>query len=136
MRVERETRREIVKDALRGFEAQLRLRNAEGAVALFSADGVLFGSEEHESATGVDELRDFFSRLFARPHTYGWSEFEPLHAGGSERLLWFVAPTTVVVRRHDGSERRAPYRVSGMLELGRDGRWLFRLFNGSEPATS
>ncbi len=135
-RVEPGTRQELVKDALREFEAQLRLRNLEGAVSLFHEDGVLFGSEEHETATGIDELRVFFSRLFARPHTYGWSELEPLHTGGSNKLVWFVAPTTVVVRDEDGNEQRAPYRVSGVLELADDTRWLFRLFNGSEPLTA
>jgi ketosteroid isomerase-like protein len=132
--VELGTRQEIVKDALRGFEAQLRSRSVEGAVALFHADGVLFGSEEDESANGIEELRAFFSRLFARPQTYGWFGFEPLHVGGSDELVWFVAPTTVVVRDEGGSEQQAPYRVSGVLELVGDGRWLFRLFNGSEPA--
>ena len=84
----------------------------------------------------VDELRVFFVRLFARPHTYGWSELEPLHTGGSNKLVWFVAPTTVVVRDEDGNEQRAPYRVSGVLEFADDTRWLFRLFNGSEPVTA
>ncbi len=134
--VERGTRQEIVKNALRGFEAQLRLRSVEGAVALFHVDGVLFGSEEDESAIGSDELRDFFAGLFARAHTYGWSGFEPVHLGGTDELLWFVAPTTVVVRDNDGNEQRAPYRVSGVLEFASDGRWVFRLFNGSEPVTA
>jgi ketosteroid isomerase-like protein len=56
----------MVKEALRGFVAQLRLRNVEATVALFREDAVLFGSEEHESAIGIDELRDFLSRLFGR----------------------------------------------------------------------
>jgi ketosteroid isomerase-like protein len=120
--------------ALVAFEVQLRRRNVEGAVALFCEDGVLFGSEEYENAIGTDELRVFFSRLFDRPRTYGWTEPEPLHAGGSDEFVWFVAPTTVIIRDDDGNEERAPYRVSGVLELASDERWLFRLFNGSEPS--
>jgi ketosteroid isomerase-like protein len=134
--VEPGARQEIVERSLGGFEVQLRLRNVEGAAALFCEDGVLFGSEQDENAIGIDELRVFFSKLFARPHTYGWSGFEPLLAGGSDELVWFVAPTTVVVRSEDGEEQQAPYRVSGVLELVGDGRWLFRLFNGSEPAAA
>jgi len=42
----------------------------------------------------------------------------------------------VVVRNEDGNEQHAPYRLSGVLELASDGRWLFRLFNGSEPVTA
>jgi ketosteroid isomerase-like protein len=136
VRVELGARQEIVKHSLRGFEVQLRMRNVDGALALFCDDGALFGSEEDESAIGIDELRDFFARLFARPHTYGWSEFEPLQAGGTDELIWFVAPTAVVIRDEDRNERQAPYRVSGVLELAGNGRWLFRLFNGSEPAAA
>jgi len=73
----------------------------------------LFGSGEHESAIGIDELRDFLSRLFARSHTYGWPEFEPLYIGGSDELVWFVAPTTVVVKDEDGNEEQAPRAVEG-----------------------
>jgi hypothetical protein len=65
-----------------------------------------------------------------------WNEVrgEPLFAGGTDELVWFVAPATVVIRDDDGNEGQAPYRVSGMLERARNGRRLFRLFNGSEPA--
>lgn len=107
----------------------------EGVVALFGENGVVFGSEEDENASGAEELRDFLSGLFARPHTYGWSELEPLFTGGNDELVWFVAPTTVVLR-DDGHEEQAPYRVSGVLERADNARWLFRLFNGSEPAAA
>jgi ketosteroid isomerase-like protein len=130
------SRREIVEDALRQLETHLRRRDVGGTVALFHQDGVAFGSEEHEHAVGADELRAFLSRLFARPHTYGWSGWEPLLTGGSDVLIWFVAPATVVVRIDQGGDERAPYRLSGVLERADDGRWLFRLFNGSEPSAS
>jgi ketosteroid isomerase-like protein len=132
--MEHGVRREIVENALRQFEVQLRGRDVEGVVALFREDGVLFGSEKHETAAGAKELRVFLSGLFARPHTYGWSELEPLFTGGNDELVWFVAPTTVIIQADQGPEKQAPYRVSGVLDRAVDGRWLFRLFNGSEPA--
>jgi hypothetical protein len=54
---------------------------------------------------------------------------------GDDRLLWFVAPATVVLRRDDGSETVAPYRISGVLRRGDDDEWRFALFNGSEPTS-
>jgi ketosteroid isomerase-like protein len=136
VRMEHGVRREIVKNALRQLEVELRGRDVEGVVALFREDGVLFGSEEHENAAGANELRIFLSGVFARPHTYGWSEPEPLFTGGNDELVWFVAPTTVIIQGNEGHERHAPYRVSGVLDRAVDGRWLFRLFNGSEPAAA
>jgi len=50
--------------------------------------------------------------------------------------MWFVAPATVVVRDDAGGEETAPYRLSGVLERGSDGRWLFRVFNGAEPVST
>jgi ketosteroid isomerase-like protein len=103
--MEHGVRREIVKNALRQLEVQLRGRDVEGVVALFREDGVLFGSEEHENAAGAKQLRVFLSGLFARPHTYGWSELEPLFTGGNDELVWFVAPTTVIIQEDEGHEK-------------------------------
>jgi ketosteroid isomerase-like protein len=123
----------IVDEALRRLIAELRRRDVEGVVALFHSDAVLFGSEGGEQAIGAQELRTFLSGLFERPHTYGWSEWDPLLAGGAEDMVWFVAPSTVVIQDDAGHEEYAPYRLSGVLERADDGRWLFRLFNGAEP---
>jgi len=79
------------------------------------------------------ELREFLKRIFGRPGTYGWSGWDPVLTGGTQDLMWFVAPATVVVRDDAGDEETAPYRLSGVLERGSDGRWFFRVFNGAEP---
>lgn len=123
----------IVDEALHRLIAELRRRDVEGAVALFHGDAVLFGSEEGEQAIGARQLRAFLSRLFERPHTFGWSEWDPLLTGGTEDIVWFIAPSTVVIQDDAGHEQDAPYRLSGVLERADDGRWLFRLFNGAEP---
>jgi ketosteroid isomerase-like protein len=134
--VERARQHEIVRDAVGELRAQLRLRDLEGALALFWENAVVLGSGERESADGLDELREFFAALFTRPQTFGWSELEPLHTGGGDELIWFVAPTTVVIEDEAGNAERLPYCASGVLELAAGERWLFRLFNGSEPATA
>ena len=82
---------------------------------------------------GALELREFLARIFDRPGTYGWSGWHPVLTGGTQDLLWFVAPATVIVRDDTGREEAAPYRLSGVLEPDSDGRWVFRVFNGAEP---
>ena len=48
-------------------------------------------------------------------------------------LAWFFADGQVVLS--SGTEqRRAPYRITGVLERHGD-RWLWRQFHGSEPST-
>ena len=123
----------IVDEALHRLIAGLRRRDVEGVVALFHGDAVVFGSEEGEQAIGAEELRAFLSRLFERPHTYGWAGWDLLLTGGDGDLIWFVSPSTVVLQDDAGREQEAPYRLSAVLERADDGRWLFRLFNGTEP---
>lgn len=125
---------QIVEDALRLLVAGLRRRDIDGVLALFHSDAVLFGSEDGEQAIGAEQLRAFLTRLFDRPHTYGWSGWDPVITGGSGGTVWFVAPSTVVVKDDAGGEASAAYRLSGVLEQDTAERWLFRLFNGSEPA--
>jgi ketosteroid isomerase-like protein len=120
-----------ISAALSAFVKQLRARDVEGANALFEEHAVLFGSEG-ESAHGREALREFFERIYRRPHTYGWT-WDDMIVGGDDGLLWFVAPATVVIRQDDSSETVAPYRLSGVLRRGRDDDWRFALFNGSEP---
>jgi ketosteroid isomerase-like protein len=127
---------EIVDSALRSLTAALRRRDADGVLALFHDDAVLFGSEDGELAVGALELREFLASIFDRPGTYGWSGWDPVLTGGTEDLVWFVAPAIVVVRDDAGGEEAAPYRLSGVLERTSDGRWLFRVFNGAEPVST
>ena len=103
-----------ISAALSAFVKQLRARDVEGASALFDEHAVLFGSGEGESAHGREGLREFFERIYRRPHTYGWT-WDDMTADGDDGLLWFVAPATVVIRQDDGSETVAPYRLSGVL---------------------
>lgn len=126
--------RRIANDLLGRFVTRLRERDLDGALQLFSDDPVLFGSEAGETAHGVPELEAFFGRLFERPQTYGWTWEQPT-ARKAGTVVWFVAPATVVVYGDDGSEQSTPYRLSGVLERGADGRWLFSLFNGAEPVS-
>jgi ketosteroid isomerase-like protein len=122
----------IVDDLLGALIVRLRERDVQGAISLFDHEAVLFGSEAEESATGHAELELFFRRIFERPQTYSW-QWDSLRVSATEDVVWFVGPATVVARGGDGTERSAPYRLSGVLKRQSDGRWLFALFNGAEP---
>jgi ketosteroid isomerase-like protein len=125
-------RRAAVDRTIEQLTECLRRRDVEGALDLFHPDGVLFGSEEGEWAAGRDDVATLLAGLYRRTETYGWEGGTAL-TGSRDPVLWFVKPTTLVVQGDDGSTERAPYRVSGVLEPDADGRWRFRLFNGSEP---
>jgi ketosteroid isomerase-like protein len=122
----------VVADLLYAFVDRLRARDIQGVISLFDHEAVLFGSEAAENATGQAELQLFFRRIFERPQTYGW-QWDSLRVSGTNDVVWFVGPATVVVRGDDGTERSAPYRLSGVLKRQSDGGWLFVLFNGAEP---
>ena len=121
----------ITERTLIAMVSHMRSRSVDGFVGMFAEDAVLFGSEAGECAIGAAELRAFASRIFARPHTYGWT-WQVMTARRAGRWIWFVAPATVVLHEADGSEVPAPYRLSGVLEQ-KAGRWVFVLFNGGEP---
>lgn len=94
-------------------------------------DVVLLGSEAGEVVIGHDQLSPFFERLFALPAelSWDWSETRIASAGN---IAWVFARGDVVIRA-DGAERRAPYRMTGVLER-QAGNWRWRQFHGSEPA--
>ena len=128
MRADSATEREVFA-ALDDFFENLANRRLEETLAAFApdADVALYGSEVSEVVIGPDALRDFFRRLYER---LGGPRFvfreRRLSSSGS--VAWFVADAEVAL----GPNVASPYRLSGVLEK-RGGRWLWLLFNGSEP---
>jgi ketosteroid isomerase-like protein len=125
----------IAGAAVGALVEHLRARDLEGALAVFAPDAVLFGSEADERARGVEELRSFLASLFELGHTVGWT-WDPAEISAARLgdVAWFVAPAVARLVGDDGSERRLPYRLSGVLHRGEDRTWRFALFNGAEPA--
>jgi ketosteroid isomerase-like protein/uncharacterized protein YndB with AHSA1/START domain len=122
---------EVALAAVAGLVAALRGRRSDDAVACFTDDAALFGSEEGEQAFGAVALRDFFGDLVGRSYTVGWDVRDPAARRDGD-LVWFVAPGELVVRHDDGREERLGYRVSGVLRETPSG-WRFELFNGAQP---
>jgi hypothetical protein len=92
-------------------------------------DCALLGSDEGEAAIGPEALRAFFAELYARPDRVLLSLPERrISALGN--VAWIAGEGTY---RLSTSDEEHPYRLTGVLER-RDGRWLWQLFSGSEPA--
>jgi uncharacterized protein (TIGR02246 family) len=123
----------IADDALRGFVAALATHDPEEVLEVFTREGAVFGSDDGEEAVGRDELRAFFTGICKQLVTISWT-WEIRTAGQLGDVVWFAAVGTCVLTAPDGRAVTAadPYRISGVLRRTQ-GRWLFALFNGSEP---
>lgn len=93
-------------------------------------DFLLIGSESGEVAAGRQALEAFFARIFARKTTFSW-EWDRVDVSHAGNIAWFFAEGRVILTTaHE--QRKAPYRISGVLER-HGGRWLWRQYHGSEP---
>jgi ketosteroid isomerase-like protein len=128
MRADAETERAVFA-AVDALLDHLAARRLEEALAAFlpDPDAALYGSEVGEVFVGRAALRTFFTALFRRP-TGPRFMLTDRHASVRGDVAWFTAAARVAI----GDQVFAPYRLSGVLEK-RDGRWLWALFNGSEP---
>jgi uncharacterized protein (TIGR02246 family) len=124
---------DIADEALRDFVAALATHDPEEVLEVFTRAGAVFGSEVDEQAVGRDELRAFFTGICEKPNTISWT-WEITTAGQLGDVVWFAASGTCVITAPDGPPVTVadPYRISGVLRRTQ-GRWLFALFNGSEP---
>jgi uncharacterized protein (TIGR02246 family) len=123
----------IADQALHGLVAALATHDPDEVLDVFTREGAVFGSDQGEEAVGRDELRAFFTAICARSDTISWT-WEVRTAGHLGDVVWFVVVGTCVFTHADGTAVTAadPYRLSGVLRRTQ-GRWLFAVFNGSEP---
>jgi ketosteroid isomerase-like protein len=93
-------------------------------------DTLLVGSLASDTARGRAELDAHFRAYFERPETmtFAWRVVDVAVRGA---VAWLHAEGEVVVHGAEG-DRRGPYRLTGVLEL-HAGKWLWRLFHGSQP---
>jgi len=124
---ERGVRRTLIRlnDLLGRRDMEIVDEFAEGA------DTLLVGSLPTERARGRGELAELFRAYFDRSETVGfaWREVDVSVRGA---VAWLHAEGEVVMHGPDGDSRR-PYRLTGVLEQ-HHGKWLWRLFHGSQPA--
>lgn len=91
---------------------------------------LLIGASAAETAQGRGEIAAHFANLFAEAETraFAWRRVE---VSVRNSVAWLFAEGEIV-RHGPAAERREPYRLSGVLEQ-HGGRWLWRLFHGSQP---
>ena len=94
-------------------------------------DTLLVGSLPDDRARVRREMDAHFRRYFEQGETitFAWREVEVSVRGA---VAWLHAEGEVVRHGPEG-DRRRPYRLTGVLEQ-HGGKWLWRLFHGSEPA--
>ncbi len=118
---------EVVNELLGTLVAALRERSVERAVACFTTDGVLMGSELGEVAVGPS-LATFFASVFDNPRTVGWKWGVPYGRLEAD-TGWFVTEGSLVLIEDDGRQASSPYRISGVMV--RDQGWRLALFSGT-----
>ncbi len=133
MRSDAEVRSQVRK-VLERFNDLVSTQNLQVLAEFAPGDEVLLvGSDAGEVATGRQELEAFFARIFARDTTFSW-EWDRIDVSHAGDLAWFFADGRVVLSTAK-EQRRAPYRITGVLERHGE-RWLWRQYHGSEPVTS
>jgi pimeloyl-ACP methyl ester carboxylesterase/ketosteroid isomerase-like protein len=132
MRASRQIEAEVLQ-ALDSFGNAVATRDLEGTMQLFASDDdvVLQASESGTLAIGPEELRAFFTRLYARPVGFSWEWTHRLVSSNGD-VAWFFADGVEIVTEGD-QRHRLPYRMSGVLQR-RSGRWVWLQVHGSEPA--
>jgi ketosteroid isomerase-like protein len=118
-----------VGEAIDTFFGCLADRRLEDTLAAFTPEGdaSLYGSEVSEIVIGHAALRSFFGQVYAKAHGPRF-KLRDRRVSVRRDVAWFTAAAEVAF----GEQVLAPYRVTGILEK-REGRWLWALFNGSEP---
>lgn len=120
-----------VRHVLERFNELVSTKNPQVLEEFAPGDDVLLiGSDAGEVAADRQALKAFFDRVFARENTFSW-EWDRLDVSHDENLAWFFAEGRVVLTTAQ-EQRKAPYRVSGVLERQGE-RWLWRQYHGSEP---
>lgn len=94
-------------------------------------DTMMISSQSGEIARGPAEIAAYVERLYAQPEAVSWA-WRRVEVSVRGEIAWLIADGEIVFHGDEG-DRRAPYRLTGVLEHRLD-RWRWRLFHGSQPA--
>ena len=110
-------------------------RDVEASLALFDrdADVLLLGSEADRSASGWEELEEFFRHLCARPVSLD-REWDRVASRQRDSVVWFLAEGSAV-EKTGADAHRTPYRFSGVASED-CGSLRFALLHGAEPVAA
>jgi uncharacterized protein (TIGR02246 family) len=113
------------------FDALLGRRDAEASAQLFVDDGVMWGSEQDEVASGRPEIAALHRGIaeFDGDLVFRW-RLRRAHVDGD--VAWVNAAGEVTVAPAGATAQTTPYRLTAVL-VRREGMWRWHTFNGSEP---
>ena len=123
-----------VRDALGALDSAFERRDLKAILDLCTNDVVFIGSGEGEEAVGREGVVEMLASL--APHadgvefTVAWDSVD-VDVRADVALLVAWGTGTLVTPRRTATMR---YRLTGVLLLHSDGRWLWRVHHGSEPA--
>ena len=121
----------IARDALERLSSLLSARDLAFLGEFEPTSSILAGSDTGEVASTAGEMRALIASIYELPVRISW-EWEKVIAKATGDLAIVFAEGQLVMSADEGVEHK-PYRMSGVLQRT-DGRWLWRLFHGSEPA--
>ena len=122
-----------VREALRALDAAFEQGDLEAILDLCTGDVVFIGSGEGEEAVGRDGVARMLKRIAPKAEA---TEFDLAWESVGVEVLGNVALVVAWGSASLVNERRTAttrYRLTGML-VREEGRWLWRVHHGSEPA--
>lgn len=123
---------DAVRDALAALDAASARKDLGGLLDLCAEDVVFIGSGDGEEAVGRDAIGPMFAALAPQLEGLDFSlvwDAVDVDVRGDVALLLGWGTAKLVTRHRDETFR---YRLTGVL-VRSDGRWLWRVYHGSEP---
>ncbi len=120
----------LIREALQRLNDLLGSRDFAFVDEFDPSSALLIGSEAGEVASTKAEMRSLLTGVYALPVRVGW-EWEEVIVDTSGEVAWVYAEGRLALTGDSGVEHK-PYRMTGVLQRT-NGRWLWRLFHGSEP---
>lgn len=121
---------QAVRQALAALDEALDRGDLSAVLELCTEDVVFIGSGEGEEAIGRSAIAPMFESLRPRVEEFSVSwESIAVDVLGHVALLLADGPAKLIT---SGRETQFRYRLTGVL-VRRDGRWLWRVYHGSEP---
>lgn len=116
-----------VLELLDRLSSAMHAQDLEAAVALWTDDAILAGTDQDELAVD-DGIREFLVTLMSVGVRFRWEWQEPLvRRDGS--IAWFYAEGTLFVE----DVKPAVFRCSGVVRE-QHGQWRLALWHGAQPA--
>ena len=123
---------EDVRRALADLDSAFARKDFDGVLELCADDVVFIGSGNGEEAVGRSAIGPMFATLEAQieelEFSLQWDEVE-VDVLGDLALLRACGRAKLATQERDATFR---YRLTGVL-VRSNGRWLWRVYHGSEP---